>query len=161
MSDINPYKAPSAPAERQEGVALVGLAVTAAMLDHLRLTRPWVRFLAVMGFIGLGFTGFAGLMLLVIAFLPSSSKSGLPGGPAMGLGYLVLSAVYLWPVLALHRFGRGLTRLLADGNGEALEGALRQQFSFWKAVGIFTIVMLGLVVLMIPVAVVVGVASRR
>jgi hypothetical protein len=159
MSEINPYKAPASPAEQQAGVAVVGLAVTTTMLGHLRSTRPWVRFLAVMGFIGLGFMSFTGLILLLMGALPTMRSSGFPGR-LVGLAYLAIAGVYLWPVLALHRFGRALTRLLAEGHEEALEGALRQQYSFWKAVGIFTIVMMALVVAAVPVAGVIAAASR-
>jgi hypothetical protein len=160
MSEINPYKAPASPAEQQEGVAVAGLAVTTSMLGHLRSTRPWVRFLAVMGFIGLGFMLFAALMMVLISVIPSMRTGSFPGA-LLALVYLVLAAVYLWPLLSLHRFGRALTRLLAEGSGEALEGAFRQQFSFWKAVGILTIVVIGLTIAAVPIFAIIGVASRK
>ncbi len=139
---------------------MAGLAVTTTMLGHLRSTRPWVRFLSVMGFIGLGFMGFAALMFALMSLVPAMRSGSFPGA-IMALVYLVLGAVYLWPVLSLHRFGRALTRLLAEGGGEALEGAFRQQFSFWKVTGILTIIMVGLVIAAVPIFVIVGVASRR
>ncbi len=160
MSENNPYKAPASPAEQQDGVAVAGLAVTTTMLGHLRSTRPWVRFLAVMGFIGLGFMGFAALLMALMSFVPSMRNSSFPGA-VMALVYLALGAVYLWPVLSLHRFGRALTRLLAEGGGEALEGAFRQQFSFWKATGILTIVTVGLTIVAVPVIAFLAAASRR
>jgi hypothetical protein len=139
---------------------VAGLAVTTTLLGHLRSTRPWVRFLSVLGFIGMGFMLFAGLMLIVASGVRPSSTGSFPSA-LLAVVYLAFAAIYLWPVLALHRFGRALTRLLDEGSGEALEGAFRRQFLFWRAVGILTIVGLGLAVLAVPVAVVIGIAARK
>ena len=68
--------------------AMSGGAVTPAMLEWLRQTRPWVRFLSIMGFLAallmvcLGlFMGFAGSMAGMFG-----DKFGQSFPPAIGIG---------------------------------------------------------------------------
>jgi hypothetical protein len=156
VSESNPYRPPAteAPAVPQ-APALQGASITGAMLDHLRTTRPWVRFFAVLGFIAVGFMGLGGLGLLVASVvLPGTERFAMMG---LGVLYLLLIAVYLLPILKLNNFANALDRVFSSGGVDSVEEALRRQAAFWKTAGILTVVCIALSVLFLIGAAVVGI----
>jgi len=127
--------------------------VSENMLDSLKATRPWVKFLAILGFIVCGL-----MALAALAFLGGASR--MPGpmagfGPVMGVVYLLLVLLYFFPCLYLYRYAGAIARIPAAGQG-AMEEALARQKSFWKFIGILTAVILGLELLAIVGAIAFG-----
>lgn len=124
------------------------IVVSESMLESLQATRPWVKFLAILGFVFAGFAGIAGLFMAVaFSFVPA--KAGLPHffGPVFGILYIAMAIFfYVLPCLYLLRYGSAITRIPTDGQA-AMEEALKQQKTFWKYLGIFAIVVLVLYVL--------------
>jgi len=128
------------------------------MLEQLKGTRPWVRFLSVLGFIGTGLTGLGALGFLIAAAVGGFSGDGVVAVLAGAL-YLVIGGLYVLPTLHLHRYAGALGRIFSQGGVASLEEALRRQRSFWKVAAVLVIVGMGLAVLAIVVAVAVGIAS--
>lgn len=123
------------------------IVVSESMLESLQATRPWVKFLAILGFIFGGLMTVAGLMMSV-AFTFVPAKAGFPHffGPVFGILYIVMAIFfYVLPCLYLLRYGSAITRIPTDGQA-AMEEALKQQKTFWKYMGIFAIVVLVLYV---------------
>ncbi len=151
MAQYNPYQPPETDVP---AVAPDAYRDPAAVPDHiveqLRGTRPWVFFLAVVGFLGGGLMILAGLAMLVM-----SSTMKLPAW--VGLLYLVLSVVCILPSAYMVNFGSSIGRLLRDPRMERLGSALGAQRSYWKTVGIMCAVLIVLYPVAIVVAVVVGV----
>lgn len=145
----NPFTPPAADplgvATNREPVG----TVTEGILEQLRGTRPWARFLSVLGFIGCGFMGLGALMMMVMP-----SVLDVPfGGFVLGLVYLVFGAVWMVPTIFLHRFASGITELLISRSTQSLELTLSQQRSFWRVSGIIMAAVLGLYVVGIFVAI--------
>lgn len=137
MNGQDPYATPLSPLEGVGSGVPMG-NVTLGTLEALQATKPWVRFMGVMGWIG---TGIMVVVALVIFFSGLASQDrGLPA--AMGLLYLVLAGLYVPPTLFLHRYASRIGDLLGSNDAGDLEEALRAQKSFWKYVGIFTAVTL-------------------
>jgi hypothetical protein len=133
------------------------IIVSEAMLASLSATRPWVKFLAIVGFIMCGLMVLGALLMLV---------SGVPGaapglfGPVVAVVYLLLAAVCFFPCLYLLRYGNAIGRI--SGNGQqAMEEALSGQKSYWKFVGILAIVMIVMDVIIVIAAVAFGVMASR
>lgn len=122
--------------------------VAEEVVGILRSTKPWVRFLSVLGFLGLGLLVLGCLVILVVPVGPMGS---MPMGPRVGaaFAYLLMGLVQFPAVLSLHRYASRIARLAASGSPSDLEDALRAQKSFWKYVGILTLVMMILNVLVI------------
>ena len=132
--------------------------LTDGMLESLRRTRPWVIFLAILGFILTAFMIIGGIWM----FAAFSIMRAMPGqqplprffGPAFGFGLgaaEIVAAVfmYLLPCIILFRYGSAIGRM-APGNIQlAVEEALARQKSFWKYLGLLMIVLLVLYVLLI------------
>ncbi len=144
MSEQNPYQAPTSQPDQTANVPVAGLSVTSAMLAHLRLTRPWVSFISVLGFIGLGAVIIAALATLLVGSTVPGLGSALPVLAGGGAFYLVFAAVYFVPIWAMHRFASSLTRLLFDGSQTALEAAIAHLHALWKTLGVIAIVGMGL-----------------
>lgn len=158
----DPYTPPAT--NEQEGGRAVNSQVSQAVLYQLAGTKPWVRFMSVLMFVG------AGMMLLVavgIALAGSqiSRLSAASGGTAVFSGtmglviavlYGVLSIVYIYPALKLWNYASRIADLLLTGSERDLVNALSQQRSFWKFLGILVLAMFVLYFIGIVVMIAVG-----
>ncbi len=134
MSDEqNPYKAPQADLKQQSVPQGSEGGFTSAMALSLKQTRPWVRFLSILGFVWLGF-----MVVASVAMMFGSGPAGY--GALIGIVYIVLAVLYAAPVLFLHRYASSITRFLESGTSEEMEHALGYQKSFWKFSGILALI---------------------
>jgi hypothetical protein len=120
--------------------------------NSLRATRPWAKLLAIIGFIFVGITIITGIAMTVGKnFLPASAKS--PPLLATGMINIPLSILYLVPSIWLYKYASAIRRFLEGDGAIELGNALAYQKSFWKFVGITTLVSLILAVCGIVAAV--------
>jgi hypothetical protein len=123
------------------------------IVENLAGAAPWARFMAILGFIGVGFMLLVGFGILVVGF-PVEGEAGALR--FLGLVYIVIAAVYLIPVLPLNRFAAAAGRLRREPSYEVAAEALRHNRVFWKRLGILSIIGAVLTVLMLFVAVFLG-----
>ena len=69
----------------------------------------------------------------------------MPAAARLGVGalYFALAFVYVPPVLFLHRYASRIRDLVDEPSTRNLEEALRSQKSFWKYIGMFTVIAIG------------------
>lgn len=115
----------------------------------------WLRFMAILGFIGAGFMILAGLVLLAIE-IPVPNFNGR----LLGVLYLVMGCVYFIPLFPLNRAAGCASQLRTAISLAVAVEALKAQASFWRRIGILTIVGLALSIATIPIAVIVALASK-
>ncbi len=133
--------------------------------QYLDQTRPWVRFMSILAFVGAGFMALAGAVIMLVGLAGGLSDSGAGGmfgaigGVAIGGVYLGMACLYIAPGVFLHRFAGSIRQLKRDPNEGALEAALRHQRSFWRYIGIMSLVGLIVGVLAAILAVVIGIAG--
>lgn len=144
--DLSPYHNQRDP--------LANIPVTPLMIEHLRATKPWVRFMSIMSFIGAGLMVLLGLFMILMPIAPGMKGFGV--GPIVGLIYIAMAAIYIAPAVFLHRFASAIGDLMVGGGDVALEAALGSQKSFWRFVGILTLVVVCIYALIIVVAISVG-----
>ncbi len=161
--EVNPYVSPGeppagfdAPAQPEEGGTITPRIHTA-----LAQTRPWVLFLAILGFIGGGLVVLVGLGMLGMSVAGGGAGMDAGIGAVQAVVFLVMSTIYLVPSYYLLRYGQQIGRFLRSSGTHELETALIAQKSFWKLIGILTLVFMALYAVLIVVAVVVGIASAR
>ena len=139
-----------------ETSSLEAQAAVAGALEALRATKPWARFMGVLGAIGIVLMV---LVSLLVAFLGKGPFKGLP--PPMRivlpLVYILFGALQIPPVVYLNRYASRISVLLRSHAPEDLTRALEAQKTFWRYVGIFALVVTCLYVLLILGAV--GVAA--
>ena len=119
---------------------------------QLQRTQPWVRFMAIMGFIIAGFMVLFGLAVGAV---------GAATGNYQTLGVMVLypimGVVYVFPSIFLLRYADRIKTFVASGQEQDLAGALDAQRSFWKFAGILTIVSILMSLVFVAIALMVGI----
>jgi hypothetical protein len=148
-----PYGAPPAMAPSAPG------AVSELAVDLLRQTRPWVMFLSILAFIGSALMLLLGLMMVGIGMMAAASGPEKAIQSLVGLVYLPMGALYIYPGIKMWAYGSAIGRLVTSRTTEDLEAALRQQKSFWKFSGIAAIVLIGIYILVFIGAIGFGVAA--
>lgn len=127
------------------------ITVTPLMIDYLRATKPWVRFLSILMFVMVGLMLVGGLVMML------SGATGLGAtGPILGLVYWVMAILYLAPAYFLFQFASSIGNLLQGGGDVAMEAALGSQKSFWRFTGIVTLVIVCIYALVIVTAILGG-----
>lgn len=132
------------------------LQAPSAIVAKLTQTQPWIRFIAILMLIGTVIMVIAGIVMMLIGILQLGQVAApVPGpGPSgatllgMGIAYLVLSLIYLFPALFLLRTASSIRGLAPDAGEQAVAETLEHQRRFWKFVGITAIVMLVLYLLL-------------
>ena len=111
------------------------LKVTDQMIDYLRSTKMWTKFLSVMGFIGAAFIVLIGILIMLASnFLPKEAGAKIP--PFVGIIYMLLSISYIIPSIYLFKYSSALNRYLNNKMESEMESALSYQKSFWKFIGV-------------------------
>ena len=147
-NEPNPYASPEAAWDRDqiEPNAAGAGQVTVGMRIALSQTRPWVIFLAVLGFISAGFMALGSLGMMIVF-----AVNDMPGNPSMwvvGGMYLAISVVYFFGSFYLMSYGTKIGTFLRSENIADMEAALVAQKSFWKLAGILAVLSLVLMALM-------------
>jgi len=137
---------------------VAGSDVPAELQQHLRATKPWVKFMGILALIGAGLFVLGGLFFMIGG---DAFDESLPAGLGVGMGfaYILAAALYIFPGLFLVRYGGAIDSMLRGGGMPALVEAMRQQKSFWRFVGITTAIVMGLYVLIFVVAIIAGISS--
>lgn len=131
------------------GTIDTGLKVTDQAKQHLRSTARWSKILSVLGFAVLGLSIL--IAIFTIIFLTNmeldENFAGLP--LVMLIAYSLIGLIYLYPLLKLYKFSKLTADALDSNNAVILEQALAQQRSFYTFIGIFTMVIVGMYILVI------------
>ena len=145
MSD-NSYAAPKSDLTRS------GSIDASILIEPLAATKPWVRFLSILGFIFAGFMVLAGVIVMLGGMAASSALGDEAAGTGiagtfLGVFYIVFSLMYFFPSLFLFKYASAIGRAIDSHSSDDIADALVSQKSFWKFAGIMGIVMIVLMVL--------------
>jgi hypothetical protein len=117
-------------------------------------TRPWVLTLSVIGFCMAGL-----LVLLGVASGGLGLATRQPAALVFLIVYPLFGLLYVFPSLYLFRYARSIRDFVSSGHEQHLENALVAQRSFWKFVGIWSIVGVVLTILGVAAALVIAAAA--
>ncbi|NUQ82153.1 MAG: hypothetical protein HUU10_11145 [Bacteroidetes bacterium] len=124
------------------------LFADSAIRGFLVETSKWGKFLAILGYIGLGIMICAALVMMFLGSLIPGTGSALPTS-LFGLIYLVFAALYFVPVHQLYLFSASIR--------EAVEMNLQDRFTegfshlktLFRFLGILSIVVIGFYILLL------------
>ncbi len=141
MSTMNPFQAPSAELEGPVAGAgsSTGVGSTDVMVAELTGTGPWVRFFAVLGFVGSAMMALGALAMggATLFLKQTEGATAALGGSVL---YLGLAAMYFFVSYKLHAYGDAIRKVTAVRTVKMVELALARQRTMWKTLGIITIV---------------------
>jgi len=150
---LNPYAAPAS--NVASGSGLLG-SVPVPVISELAGTKPWVRFISVLMWIGCSVMILFVVLNLVMGLMGASAlaKSGNGGLGvtfmiAMTFGYGISAMLIIYPTLKLSKYASNISRLADSHSYSDLIAALREQRRFWKFYGIIILVYLSLLVLFV------------
>ena len=111
--------------------------------EFLKETAKWAKFLAILGFVGIGLTVLGSLVML---FAPSSlmSNGDFPFGGKifMMLLYLAFAVLYYFPISYLYQFSENTKKAIENNDNNAIRDAFEFLKSHYKFMGILTIILL-------------------
>ena len=111
--------------------------------EFLKETAKWTKFLAILGFVGIGLMVLGSLVML---FAPSSlmSNGGFPFGGKifMMLLYLAFAVLYYFPISYLYQFSENTKKAINSNDNVAMRNAFEFLKSHYKFMGILTIILL-------------------
>jgi hypothetical protein len=113
-------------------------------------TQPWVRLMSILGFISAGLMILSGVGMLIFGM------AQLGGGAeafAIGIIYPLFGILYMVPSLYLFRYATRIAEYLRGNQEIQLELALDSQRSFWKFVGILSVIGIAIAILGIVAAI--------
>ena len=111
--------------------------------EFLKETAKWTKFLAILGFVGIGLMVLGSLVML---FAPSSlmSNGDFPFGGKifMMLLYLAFAVLYYLTISYLHQFSENTKKAIENNDNNAIRDAFEFLKSHYKFMGILTIILL-------------------
>jgi len=133
-------------------IQLAELKLTSEAKSYLRETAKWAFFLSIIGFIGIA-------LMIIFALFASSIFGSLPQyqnlpfnmGKIIAIIYLVIAAIYLFPVYYLMQFANKMKAALSLKEDAILTESFEMLKSHYKFIGVFTIIILSLYALLFVV----------
>lgn len=150
----DPYSTPAA-----NFVGASPAPVPAGVIDKLKRTKPWVRFIGVLMWIAIGFMVLGALaMTFATRMMSTEFDKSMPGmggslAGAMVAAYLLFGMLYVYPAVKIWSYGTAIDNLVNTRSHDDLEKALDHQRSFWKFCGIIALVMIAAYLVVIVLAV--------
>lgn len=130
-----------------------GLKLNELAVVYLKESAKWSMFLAIMGFIGIGF------MLIASIFVGLLFSSRMPYGGFLSLIYIVMSILYFFPIYYLYKYSTDVKNSLLVNDEEGLSKAFGYLKSHHKFLGISIIVFISLYILLIFGFLIFGISS--
>ena len=126
----------------------------------LRETAKWAYFLSILGYIGIGFIVliaiFAGSIFATVGTMMPGGMGGLGSsfGIIMTVMYLLIAALYFFPVYYLNKFASNAKIALRDNDSKSLASSFEYLKSHYKFIGIMMVALLCLYGLIIVFAII-------
>lgn len=144
----------------REEKSIFNLQVDEVSKSYLLEGARWAKFLAIIGFISIGLMVIFGLIgAVAMTSYSSSSPLGFLGGTGILLLYVLLAAIYFYPIFALFKFSSNIKPAILSSNQAQFNTALRYLKSLFKFLGIFTIIFIALYILFIVIIALVGISA--
>jgi hypothetical protein len=117
-------------------------------VELFRQTTLWVRIMAILMFLGAGFMILAGAGIAFFGML-GQNPQGL-----VGCVYMPFALLYFIPAVFLWRYASHSKAFSITRHEQSMDEALQAQKSFWKFTAITALVVIGLYILIIPIAII-------
>ncbi len=132
---------------------LAELKLSKEAKTYLKETAKWAFFLSIVGFIGIALLVIVALFATTIfGSIPQTAEIPFDIGKFIAIVYLILAAIYLFPVYYLMQFANKMKAALSLQEDELLTESFQMLKSHYKFVGVFMIIILSLYVLIFVVS---------
>lgn len=126
------------------------LTISDNAINFLLVATRWAKFIAIVGFVFVGILAFGGLISGIVFSYMDNQFARLPFPPFIfSFLYLIMGVLYFFPVFYLFKFSTHSQYAIKTLNPIQLENAFRNIKSYFKYIGILTIVTLSLFIIAI------------
>lgn len=129
---------------------------------YVKEAGKWMHFMAIISAIGVGFLAIGGIcMMLFSSFFAMYDTEEMPAFVfvIMGFVYIAMAVILVFPTIYLFRASNAAAKAVALENNEQLVEFFKNNKSYWKFMGIYTIVGLSLCALLIVAAIIIGIVA--
>ena len=131
---------------------------------YLKTTAKWTKFYSILCYIGVVVLIIVGILSLLIAKIPSLQS--LPEMDAnvgmsnffpftlVGIAYSIMGLVMIIPATYLYQFGQRYNDALVINNVATLEVAIGKMKSYWKFIGIYSIIAIVVAIVMVILSII-------
>jgi hypothetical protein len=103
----------------------------------------WSRFIAIVGFVSIGFIVLGGLFTGIVVSVISDNLASLPFPPFLiSFIYLFIALIFFFPVYYLYSFSSKAHAAISTHNGVNMDEAFKNLKSHYKFIGVFFIITL-------------------
>jgi len=120
--------------------------LTSAAVGYLQESAKWSKFMAIIGFVGIGLMVLVSLFMAIgFSVMKSSNIPGLPFSMSVfSILYVLFAAIYFFPVYYLYQYATKTSAALHSKNKQLLADGLENLKSHHKFLGIFTLIIISL-----------------
>ena len=141
------------------------IQLTESAKGFLKETAKWAYFLSILGYVGIGiivmFAIFAGTIFASISSMSQIGNFGSSMGTFISIIYLLMAALYFFPIYYLNKFASNAKIALRDNDTASLTTSFEYLKSHYKFIGVLTVVIFCLYGLMIVGGGIAALAFRR
>ena len=136
---------------------MTGMTVNPGMKADLLSAAKWTKFLCIVGCIGVAIMLIAGLVMIIAG--ANFGLAGTPFGAGMGVLYLIIAALYIYPLIKGFQFANATKAACLTDNETLLARGFSGLRSLMQFFGVITIIVLVVYALILIGALVVAVAA--
>ncbi|MBK7030674.1 MAG: hypothetical protein IPH45_16355 [Bacteroidales bacterium] len=131
--------------------------LTPASVAYLAIAAKWGKFLAILGFISIGFVVLAGLSLGLIYNVMGDKMDGMGGivtastSGFVAVIYVIFGVITFIPLYFLNSFSNNITKAIRNNNTTTMTTALKRLKSLFVFIGIYTVAMIAMYIIVILV----------
>ena len=120
--------------------------------EFLKETAKWTKFLAILGFVGIG------LMVLISLFIVFANsmlpENIMPFGSRMMIVffYMIFAIIYCFPVYYLYKFSTNMKVALMNNDSKTIQDAFEFLKSHYRFIGIMMVIVFSLYAISIFIA---------
>jgi hypothetical protein len=135
--------------------------LTSAAVGYLQESAKWSKFMAIIGFVGIGLMVLVSLFMAIgFSVMKSSNIPGLPFSMSVfSILYVLFAAIYFFPVYYLYQYANKTSAALHSKNKQLLADGLENLKSHHKFLGIFTLIIISIYGLIFVFAILGGILS--
>ena len=148
----------------QKESATNAMNVTESMKSDLLCAAKWAKFLCIVGCVGVAIMLIASLGMILIGGLVSKALPDMPFGPALGFLYLIIAALYIYPLMKGFQFANATKAACLYNDQYQLARGVTGLKDLIKFTGILTIVVISICVIVIVFAILfaaIGIAAMQ
>ena len=128
----------------QNESATNAMTVTESMKSDLLCAAKWAKFMCIVGCVGVAIMLIASLGMIVIGGLLTKALPNMPFGPALGFLYLIIAALYIYPLMKGFQFANATKAACLYNDQFQLARGVTGLKDVIKFTGILTIVVLSI-----------------